>query len=70
MKTSLKKVQIPNGDQIRSEALQTVISQLGVTKAAFFIRETLSGPTDYLKLKNDLFKGLTATEIYEQVKAG
>lgn len=60
---------MPAGDQVRSEALQTVISQLGVAKTAFFIRETLSGPTDYLKLKGDLFKGLTSTEIYEQIKA-
>ena len=70
MKTSLKNIHMPDSDQVRSEALQTVISQLGVAKAAFFIRETLSGPTDYLKLKDDLFKGLSATEIYDQIKAG
>ena len=70
MKTSLKKIHMPDGEQVRSEALQTVISQLGVAKAAFFIRENMSGPTDYLKLKGDLFKGLSATEIYDQIKAG
>jgi hypothetical protein len=70
MKTLRKNIKMPDAEQVRAEAMQTIVQQLGVAKAAFFIRETLSGPTDYLKLKSDLFKGLTTTEIYEQIKAG
>lgn len=70
MKTLHKNMKMPDAEQVRAEAMQTVVQQLGVAKAAFFIRETLADPTDYLKLKDDMFKKLTATEIYEQIKAG
>ena len=36
-----QKLTLPRYDEIRSEAVRTIIDQLGITKAAFFIRESM-----------------------------
>ena len=40
---------------------------MGITKAAIFIRENMAQKMDYLKTKDDLFAGKSAT-LYEEIK--
>ena len=63
-----KKLNLPRYDEIRSEAVRTIIDQLGITKAAFFIRESMFQKTDYLQLKDVLFGNKTASELYSEIK--
>jgi len=63
-----KILSVPKSDEIRSEAIETIIERLGITKAAFFIRETMSQKMDYLKLKEQLFGRKTSSELYSEIK--
>ncbi len=63
-----KKLMIPSSDEVRIEAVQTLIRRMGTTKAAIFIRETMSQKTDYLKTKDELFAGKSAAQLYEEIK--
>ncbi len=54
---------VPNSDDIRYEAISALIEHLGIGKAAFFIRETMSQPVDYLKVKESLFGEITVADI-------
>lgn len=65
-----EKLTIPKSSEISTEAIQMLISRLGITKAAFFIRENLFQKEDYLKLKEDLFEKKTAAEIFREIKKG
>jgi len=58
---------LPDMKVLKSEVVETIIENLGITKAAFFIRETLSQKTDYLKTKEKLFGPKTAAEIYTDI---
>ena len=55
---------LPDMKVLKSEVVETIITSLGITKAAFFIRETISQKTDYLEIKEKLFGAKTAAEIY------
>ena len=59
---------VPKSDEVRSEAIETIIERLGITKAAFFIRETMSQKVDYLKLKEELFARKTSSHLYGEIK--
>lgn len=63
-----KILTIPKISDIRAEAIQTIIDRLGITKAAFFLRESMSQKVDYLRVKDELFTGKTAEEIYAEIK--
>ena len=41
---------------------------MGIAKAAFFVRETMSQKMDYLKLKEELIAGKTSSELYNEIK--
>ncbi len=60
---------LPMGSQVKSEAVQTIVERMGITKAALFLRETMSQQTDYLELKDALFTKASAAEVYAAVKA-
>ena len=62
------KFTIPKSCEIRPEAIQMLIESLGITKAAFFIRENLSQKEDYLMIKEDLFGEKMAAEIFGEIK--
>lgn len=64
-----KNLTIPKMDEVRSEVLQTIISRLGITKAAFFIRESMSTKVNYLEIKEELFGKKTAKDIYREIKS-
>jgi hypothetical protein len=68
MKPVQKKVIIPDSEQVRIEATQTLVEQLGIAKAAFFIRDNLAQKTDYAAIKKQLFDKLSAAEVFEQMK--
>jgi hypothetical protein len=68
MKPTQKKVSIPDSEQVRTEATKTLIEQLGMAKAALFIRNNLAQKADYTAIKRRLFGKLSAAEIYEQMK--
>ncbi len=65
-----EKLTIPQSCEIRAEAIQKLIESLGITKAAFFIRENLSQKEDYLMIKEELFGEKTAAEIFGEIKKG
>lgn len=62
------KLKVPRHEEIRNEAIQLLINHLGLTKSAFFIRETWSQPEDYLKMKEPLFGEQTAAELFNEIK--
>lgn len=62
-------VTLPMGSQVKTEAVQTIIERMGITKAAVFLRETMSHPTDYLALKEKLFAKTSAADVYAAIKA-
>lgn len=63
-----KKIIIPSSEEVRSEAVQTLITRMGITKAAIFIRENMTQKTDYLKIKNELFGSKSTTQLYTEIK--
>lgn len=63
-----KNLTVPLSEEVRSEAVQTIVKQMGITKAAIFIRENMSQKTDYLKIKSGLFGMKSANELYEEIK--
>ena len=68
-KAAKNKVTLPMGSQVKTEAVQTIIERMGITKAAVFLRETMSQPTDYCVLKDNLFAKTSAAKIYAAIKA-
>lgn len=63
-----KTLIVPKSDEIRSEAIETIMERLGMAKAAFFVRETMSQKVDYLKLKERLFARKTSSDLYGEIK--
>jgi len=61
-------VTLPMGGQVKTEAVQTIIELMGITKAALFMRETMSQPTDYCALKDKLFANTSAEDVYVAIK--
>lgn len=62
------RVILPMGGQVKTEAVQTLIESMGITKAAVFLRETMSQQTDYLLMKEKLFANASAADIYKAIK--
>ena len=63
-----QKLVVPQMDSIRTEGVKVIIERLGIAQTAFFCRETMSQPIDYLELKEKIFGEKTAIEIYEEIK--
>lgn len=59
---------VPKSDDVRCEAIQALVERLGIGKAAFFIRETMSQPVDYLKVKEQLFGNMTVADICNEIQ--
>ncbi len=62
------KLVVPKISEIRVEGIKAIIEQLGIAKAAFFLRESMSQKVDYLKIKEQMFSNKTAREIYAEIK--
>ena len=65
---TVEHLMVPSSEEVRSEAVQTLIKRMGITKAAIFIRETMSQKIDYLKAKDELFAGKSASQLYEEIE--
>lgn len=64
---TVKTETLPDIKILKSEVIDTIVKSLGITKAAFFIRETISQKTDYLAIKEKLFGSKTANELYIEI---
>ena len=62
-------VSLPMGEDVKTEAVQTIIDRMGITSAAIFLRQTMSQSTDYLALKDKLFVKASAADIYAAIKS-
>ncbi len=61
-------VSVPKSHDVRCEAIQALVERLGIGKAAFFIRETMSQPVDYIKVKEQLFGNMTVADICSEIE--
>jgi len=68
-KASMNTVILPMCGQVKTEAVQTIIENMGITKAAVFLRETMSQSTDYLVMKEKMFDKASAADVYAAIKA-
>lgn len=59
---------VPKSDEVRCEAIQALVERLGIGKAAFFIRETMSQPVDYLQVKEQLFGNMTVADVCNEIQ--
>ncbi len=59
---------VPKSDDVRCEAISALIERLGIGKAAFFIRETMSQPVDYLQVKEQMFGNMTVADICSEIQ--
>ncbi|WP_224410503.1 hypothetical protein [Oscillatoria salina] len=64
----VQKLIVPEMASVRTESVRAIIDRLGIAKAAFFFRETMSQSVDYLELKEKMFGEKTAREIYREIK--
>src|SRR3972149_6612058 len=65
---TVKIESLPDTIVLKSEVIEAIIKSLGITKAAFFIRENISQKTDYLvKLINRMKKLLLKMSEYKLV---
>lgn len=67
--STARNLKIPASIDVRSEAVGTLISQMGITKTAMFVRESMSHNEDYLKIKNELFGKKSVEQIVEEIKS-
>ena len=58
-----KTIEIPTTNQVRIEVITLLVDNLGLTKAAIFIREQFSQKTDYLLTKQKIFNDKSVDEI-------
>ncbi len=58
---------LPDTKFIKSEVIDVIVKNLGITKTAFFLRETMSQKTDYLEIKKKIFGDKTARELYKDI---
>lgn len=58
---------LPQSTEVQQEAIEILIKQMGIAKATIFLSEIFWKPTDYLKIKDQLFAGETVASIYEKV---
>ena len=54
--------------EVRVEGIKAIVEQLGIAKAAFFLRESMSQKVDYLEVKKQIFGNKTARGIYSKIK--
>jgi hypothetical protein len=58
---------LPNDQEMQREAIETLVDNLGIAKAAIFLGNFLWQPTDSVRLKDQLFAGETVDSLYEKI---
>jgi hypothetical protein len=64
----MQNITLPDVNEIRKEILSDIIKNLGIAKVGIFLRETAYQKTDYLKIKDELFKNKSIDDIYNEIK--
>lgn len=64
---TIKIKELPDIRGLKTEVIELIVKNFGITKAAFFIRDMLSQKTDYLEIKERLFGGKTSVELYDDI---
>ena len=64
----VNKLVVPKMSEVRVEGIKAIIEQLGIAKAAFLLRESMSQNVDYLEIKEQMFVNKTPREIYAEIK--
>lgn len=64
----MKTVQMPDATTVRDEIVADVIKRFGIAKAALFLNRTMTGKSDYLKLKDELFSGNNPADINAAIR--
>lgn len=63
----IKTKELPDIRGLKTEVIEVIVKNFGITKAAFFIRELMSQKANYLKIKERLFGGKTSVELYDDI---
>jgi hypothetical protein len=58
---------LPRSRDLHQEALNILIDNMGIVKAAIFVSDTFWQPINYLETKDQLFANETVESIYEKV---
>lgn len=64
---TIKTQGLPDIRGLKTEVIEVIVKNFGITKAAFFIRDMLSQKTDYLEIKERLFGEKTSTKLYGDI---
>lgn len=59
---------VKNDIEIRNLGMKSLINTLGYAGMIRFLRQFSKGSGDYLELQKEIFKGMSADEIYEKAK--
>lgn len=59
--------ELPDIRGLKTEVIEGIVKDVGITKAAFFLREVMFQKTDYLKIKDKLFGGKSSEELYSEI---
>ena len=59
---------VPDAHAVREEAVQSLIANMGIGRAAVFIRTSLSGRTDYVRTRDQLFVGQTVDGLSARIR--
>ena len=59
---------MPYSEDVRSEGVHALVKQMGITRAAMFIRENMSHKDDYLNIKAELFGESSVNDLVTEIK--
>lgn len=64
----MTKVQsLPDIRELKTQIIEEIVKNFGITKTAFFIREMMSQKGDYLEIKDSLFGEKTVADLYAEI---
>lgn len=67
MKMKMKIQSLPDISKLKTEVIEKIVGDFGITKAGFFIREMMSQKIDYLAIKDKLFGDKNSREVYGKI---
>lgn len=67
MKMKVKIRSLPDISKLKTEVVEKIVGDFGITKAGFFIREMMSQKIDYLAIKDKLFGDKNSRKVYNEI---
>lgn len=55
-------------NEINKEAYEILFKELGVSKAIRFLNQFSAGKGNYTEMKDEIFKGMTVSDIVSEIK--